>query len=77
MRFLASYPIYYAIGKILRSYYAEQNVRSYDIEEVGGGVVTYLEVATQLGKVHTPIIMYGHMMAEGGGGLKNPWTTKI
>ena len=35
--------------------------------EEGVGVVTYLEVATQLGKVHTPIIMYGHMMAEGGG----------
>ena len=36
-----------------------------------GGVFTYLELATQLGKVTTPIIMYGHMMAEErGGGLK-------
>ena len=25
-----------------------------------------MEVATQLGKVTTPIIMYAHMMAEGG-----------
>ena len=33
-------------------------------------MVTYLEVATQLGKVPTPIIMYGHIMAEGGGGVK-------
>ena len=34
-----SYLIYYAIGKILRSYYAEHNVWSYDMEEggVGGG----------------------------------------
>ena len=36
----------------------------------GWGVVTYLEVATQLGKVHTPIIMYGHLLAEGEG-VKN------
>ena len=51
--------VYYAIGKILTSYYAEHNVWSY------GRVVTYLEVATQLGKVPLPIIMYGHMMDEG------------
>ena len=37
----------------------------------GGGVVTYLEVAMQLGKVPTPIIMYGHKLAEGGEGVKN------
>ena len=35
--------------------------------EEGGRVVTYLEVAKQLGKVPTPIIMYGRMMGEGGG----------
>ena len=42
------------------------------MEEGGRGchIHTYLEVATQLGKVPTPIIMYGHMMAEGGG-VKN------
>ena len=42
--------------------------------EGGGGVVTYLEVATQLRKfleVPTPNIMYGHMMAKGGEGVKN------
>ena len=47
-------------------------MRSYDIEEVGGwAVVPYLEVATQLGKVPTPIIMYVHMMGRAGGGVKN------
>jgi hypothetical protein len=45
-------------------------VWSYDIEEGGRGFI-YLEVATQLEKVPTPIIMYDHMMAEGGGGAKN------
>ena len=37
------------IGKILRSYYAENNVWSYVMEEGGGGI-TQLEVATQLRK---------------------------
>ena len=55
-----SYLVYYAIGN-----YAEHNVWSYDMKEGRG--VTYLEVATQLTKVTTPIIMYGHMMTEGGG----------
>ena len=50
---------------------------SYDMEEGGGGI-TYLEVAKQLGKfleVPTPIIMYGQWSydGEGGGGLKIVW----
>ena len=46
--------------------------------EEGGGGITYLEVAKQLGKfleVPTPIIMYGQWSYDGeeGGGLKIVW----
>ena len=64
--------MYYAIGKILRSYCAEQNVRSYDIEEVGGGGGHILGSSYAVGKsTYADHNVWSYYGRGGGGGVKN------